>query len=70
MVYPRALSTDMVKKSGLESIKLEGDITQVNAPIFELSATFIRQGIKQGKDVRPMVPERVWQYIDEMNFYK
>lgn len=70
MVYPRALSTDMLKKSGLESINLEGDITQVNAPIFELSATFIRQGIKQGKDVRPMLPERVWQYIDEMNFYK
>jgi nicotinate-nucleotide adenylyltransferase len=42
----------------------------VNAPIIELSSTFIRNSIKEGKNVRPMLPEHVWAYLDEMNFYK
>jgi len=45
-------------------------IHRVNAPIMELSSTFIRKGIKSGKTVRPMLPDSVWKYIDEMNFYK
>lgn len=42
----------------------------VNAPIMELSSTFIRNSIKKGKNIRPMLPEHVWEYLDEMNFYK
>lgn len=42
----------------------------INAPIMELSSTFIRNSIKEGKNVRPMLPEHVWEYLDEMNFYK
>ncbi len=42
----------------------------INAPIMELSSTFIRNSIKEGKNVRPMLPENVWAYVDEMNFYK
>ena len=42
----------------------------VNAPLMELSSTFIRNAIKEGKNVRPMLPEHVWVYLDEMNFYK
>ncbi|WP_298754051.1 nicotinate (nicotinamide) nucleotide adenylyltransferase [uncultured Psychroserpens sp.] len=45
-------------------------IHKVNAPIMELSSTFIRKSIKEGKNVRPMLPEHVWEYLDEMNFYK
>ena len=45
-------------------------ITKVDAPIMELSSTFIRNEIKAGKNVRPMLPEHVWQFIDEMNFYR
>ena len=45
-------------------------IHSVNAPIMELSSTFIRNCIKTGKNIRPMLPESVWKYIDEMNFYK
>lgn len=45
-------------------------IHKVNAPIMELSSTFIRKSIKEGKNVRPMLPEHVWDYLDEMNFYK
>jgi nicotinate-nucleotide adenylyltransferase len=45
-------------------------IHKVDAPLMELSSTFIRRSIKEGKNVRPMLPEQVWEYLDEMNFYK
>lgn len=45
-------------------------IQKVDAPIIELSSTFIRNSRKEGKNVRPMLPEHVWEYLDEMNFYK
>ena len=46
------------------------NVHQVNAPIVEISSTFIRKAIKDKKDVRTMLPLKVWNYIDEMNFYK
>lgn len=42
----------------------------VNAPNMEISSTFLRNAIKAGKDVRHFIPEKAWQYIDEMNFYR
>jgi nicotinate-nucleotide adenylyltransferase len=64
-VYPRL---------SLEPIQTKFDnhnhIHKVDAPIIELSSTFIRNSRKEGKNVRPMLPENVWEYLDEMNFYK
>ena len=45
-------------------------IRRVDAPIMEISSTFIRQQHKLGKNIRPMLPEAVWRYMDEMNFYR
>lgn len=45
-------------------------IKHIDAPRIEISSTFIRNAIKDGKDVRPLLPVPVWNYIDEMNFYK
>ncbi len=45
-------------------------ITKVDAPIMEISSTFIRKAHKAGKNIRPMLPESVWKYLDEMNFYR
>lgn len=42
----------------------------IDAPIMELSSTFIRKSIKAGKNVQPMLPQHVWKYLDEMNFYR
>jgi nicotinate-nucleotide adenylyltransferase len=36
----------------------------------EISSSFIRDAIKQGQDVSYLMPEKAWQYIKEMNFYK
>ncbi|RZN84660.1 MAG: nicotinate-nucleotide adenylyltransferase [Winogradskyella sp.] len=45
-------------------------IHHIDAPIMEISSTFIRKSIKNGKNIRPLLPEHVWEYVDEMNFYK
>ena len=45
-------------------------IHHTDAPIMEISSTFIRNQHKAGKNIKPMLPEAVWQYMDEMNFYR
>ncbi len=41
-----------------------------DVPQMEISASFIRKSINEGKDVSYLMPEKAWQYIDEMNLYK
>jgi len=41
-----------------------------DAPIMEISSSFIRKAIKEKKDVSCFMPEKVAAYIEEMNFYK
>ena len=43
-------------------------ITQ--APLMEISSSFIRRAIKEKKDVRFYLPPKVWNYIKEMHFYE
>jgi nicotinate-nucleotide adenylyltransferase len=45
-------------------------IHKVDAPIMEISSTMIRKAIKDGKNIRPLLPPEVHTYIDQMNFYK
>jgi len=45
-------------------------IHNVAAPIMEISSTFIRKSIKDKKNINPLLPQHVWEYLDEMNFYK
>ena len=39
-------------------------------PKMEISSSFIRKSIKEGKDISYMMSEKAWKYIDEMNFYR
>ena len=63
-VYPRKL------KSAKNNSQIKGQIIKVQAPIIEISSSFIRSSIKSGKNIRPLLPNDVWKYLDEMNFYK
>ncbi len=45
-------------------------IKQVSAPIIEMSSSFIRKSIKQGKDIRYFVPDSVYEDIVRNNYYK
>jgi nicotinate-nucleotide adenylyltransferase len=40
------------------------------APQMEISSSFIRQAIREKKDVQYMLPPKVWEYIREMHFYE
>ena len=40
------------------------------APMMDVSSTFIRNAIRDKKNVRFFLPEKVWEEIDTMNFYK
>ncbi|NQT76942.1 MAG: nicotinate-nucleotide adenylyltransferase [Bacteroidetes bacterium] len=46
------------------------NISLFDAPLLEISASFIRDSIKKGKDIRYMLPPRVYKYIREMHFYE
>jgi nicotinate-nucleotide adenylyltransferase len=46
------------------------NVTHVDAPLIEISSTFIRQAISSGKCVKYLVPEKTEKYIQEMHFYK
>jgi len=40
------------------------------APLMEISASFIRHAIKNGKGIRYMLPPKVYEYMREMHFYE
>lgn len=69
LVYPRP---DSAKPDvpQLDKILSKAHIHFVNAPQMEISGTFIRNGIKKGKDMSYFLPPPVWQYISEMHFYE
>lgn len=65
MVYPR-YSEGEVAPELLNHPK----ILKIDAPRVEISSTFIRNAIREGKNVRPLLPEVVWKDIEESNFYR
>lgn len=46
------------------------NIILTDAPYIGISSTFIRKAVKEKKDIRFFLHPKVWQHIDEMNFYK
>jgi nicotinate-nucleotide adenylyltransferase len=62
--YPR-----IVEKSNLPAIE-HPNIKYISAPIIELSSTMIRAHIKEKKDVRYFLSEKVYDYVKEMHFYE
>lgn len=64
-VYPRIKEGKII-----DSLLSHPKIQLIKAPRIELSSSMIRQMIKEGKNVRPLMPFESWQYLTEMNFYK
>jgi len=73
VVYPRVQTIQEEQKEKKEAdngiLNLE-NVTLTDAPIMKISSSFIRNMIKEGKDVRYLLSEPVFSYLDEMNFYK
>lgn len=63
-VYPRVFDKKKELNFSQETIH------KIDAPIVEISSTHIRKSIKAGKNVKPLLPQKVWKYVEQMNFYK
>jgi len=64
-VYPRI-------SSEIENLEFKNHprIHHIAAPIIEISSTFIRESIKNKKNIQPLIPHKAWEYIDYNNLYK
>ena len=54
----------------IENMDSSIDATILDAPLLNISASFIRQNIKQEKSIRFLVPDNVCEYIQMNNYYK
>lgn len=63
-IYPRLTETDIDVNAHSNIIFLK------DAPVIEISSSFIRQSIREGKDMRYFLHEKVYDFIDKMNLYK
>lgn len=62
-VYPRPDST-------LGNYTKYSQIRLFDAPLLEISSSFIRKGIMDKKNMSFWMPEKIYQYILEMHFYE
>lgn len=64
-VYPR-ISSDINDSV----IKTPRNIHRIHAPVVEISSTAIRTDILLKKNIRPLLSEKVYAYIEHNNLYK
>ena len=69
IVYPRLYPGNRSSKR-LQEVLSMASVKEINAPVMDISGTFIRNAIKEGKDVSWFVPAPTWRYIREMHFYE
>ena len=63
IVYPRP-------GYDIDESTLPPNVTLIHTPLMEVSSTFIRQAIAEGKDVRYFVHPEVWNIICQKNLYR
>ncbi|APD06625.1 nicotinate-nucleotide adenylyltransferase [Flavobacteriaceae bacterium UJ101] len=63
-VYPRIGSGDnnLVEHPNIHIVE--------DVPIMQISATFIRKAIKDGKNIAPLLYPDVWNFLEKNNFYR
>ena len=61
-VYPRPQAADSV-------LKAHPNVRLVEAPLLNISATYIRDCIRLGRSIRYMIPEVVEEMIEQKKFY-
>lgn len=76
-VYPRVMTIQeeaeesQIKSNTANTFRDHPNVTMCDdVPVMKVSSSFIRQAIKNGNDVRYLLTESVYKYVEEMNFYK
>lgn len=69
IVYPRLNAGRKSSRRQSEIIAM-ASLKEIKAPVMEISGTFIRDAVRNGKDVSWFVPPAAWKYIREMHFYE
>jgi nicotinate-nucleotide adenylyltransferase len=69
IVYPRPY-TSKPSSSLLDKILALADIEFVKAPLMDISGTFIRNGIKKGKNMSYFLAPPVWEYIEKKHLFE
>lgn len=64
LIYPRNNYAVTIPESLKDRVRL------VNAPLIEISSTFIRQSIRDRKNIRAFLPPEVYDYIELNNLYR
>jgi nicotinate-nucleotide adenylyltransferase len=62
LIYPRP-GKDVSRLHQFSNARL------ADAPLIEISSSFIRESLKQGKDMRAFVPSGTYGYIEKNRFY-
>lgn len=63
-IYPRLGEEIVIPESLRESVR------PVDAPVIELSSTFIRNSIREGKNMRAFLPPAVYDFIEAQKLYR
>jgi nicotinate-nucleotide adenylyltransferase len=66
-VYPRISAETKPELPFLKEFNAKIHI--IDAPVVEISSTFIRNAIKNKKNITPMLPDKVAEFIDHNLFY-
>ena len=62
---------EKIKQGQLDEFKNHPNVSLcADAPVMKVSSSFIRSAIKAKKDVRYLLSEPVFRYVDEMKFYQ
>lgn len=68
-VYPRP-GVSMPDNNELKQLLGIARLFHMKAPVIDISGTFIRKAISEGRNIRHFLPPGVWEYIDKMGFYR
>jgi len=64
LIYPRMGETVIIPEQYRDTIQL------VDAPIVEVSSTFIRNSIRQRRNMRAFLPAKVYDFIEQHGLYR
>ena len=64
LIYPRPGEEVVIPEALRESVQL------VDAPLLEISSTFIRRSIRDGKDMRAFLPAEAYELIVQNGWYR